>query len=155
MLAAARPEARITLVESVSRKCEFLRTAARRMDLQNVEVAWTRAEEWQSGLGRCDVVCARALAALPVLAEYAAPLLVQDGVLIAWKGAVSPEEAADGIAAAAQLGLVVEPVRPVTPFRGSERRTLHVLRKVAPTPPEFPRRPGMATKRPLSAKKVR
>jgi hypothetical protein len=53
------------------------------------------------------------------------------------------------------LGLAAEPVRSVVPFAGSERRTLHVLRKIGPTPPEFPRRAGMATKRPLTAKKLR
>lgn len=153
VLAAARPAADVVLVESASRKCAFLRAAAREMGLGNVEVMWGRAEEWQDGLGRCDVVCARALAALPVLVEYAAPLLREQGVLIAWKGVVDAAEAADGAAAAAQLGMREEPVRAVTPFRGSERRTLHVVRKIAPTPPGYPRRPGMATKRPLSAAK--
>ena len=155
VLATALPDAHVVLVESAGRKGEFLRAAAAAMDLGNVEVVWARAEEWQDGRGRCDVVCARALAALPVLCEYAAPLLREDGVLVAWKGAVSGEEAADGVAAAARLGLTPEEVQAVAPYRGSERRTLHVLRKTAPTPPEFPRRPGIATKRPLSAKKAR
>ena len=155
VLAAALPDAELVLVESVGRKCEFLRSAALAMGLQNVEVVWARAEEWREGLGRCDVVCARALAALAVLAEYAAPLLRDGGVLVAWKGAVAGQEADDAAAAARHLGLATEPVRAVVPFAGSERRTLHVLRKTGPTPPEFPRRAGMATKRPLSAKKLR
>jgi 16S rRNA (guanine527-N7)-methyltransferase len=121
------------------------------MGLQNAEVVWSRAESWDAGLGRCDAVCARALAPLPVLCEYAAPLLRDGGILVAWKGAVSETEAADAAAAAAHLGLAPQPVRPVVPFTGSERRTLHVLRKAAPTPPNYPRRPGIATKRPLSA----
>ena len=74
---------------------------------------------------------------------------------MAWKGAVDDTEAADAAAAARHLGLAPEQVRAVVPFPGSERRTLHVLRKTAPTPPGFPRRAGMATKRPLSAKNVR
>jgi 16S rRNA (guanine527-N7)-methyltransferase len=155
VLAAARPDARVVLVEAASRKCAFLRDAVSEMRLANVEVAWSRAEEWQDGLGRCDVVCARALASLPVLVEYAAPLLREHGVLVAWKGLVSDTEAVDGAAAAAQLGMREEVVRSVTPFLGSEQRTLHVVRKIAPTPAGFPRRPGMATKRPLSAKKPR
>jgi 16S rRNA (guanine527-N7)-methyltransferase len=155
VLAAALPDARVVLVEAASRKCAFLRAAARDMRLANVEVAWSRAEEWQDGLGRCDVVCARALASLPVLVEYAAPLLREQGVLVAWKGVVPDAEAEDGAAAAAELGMSLEAVRSVTPFPGSERRTLHVVRKIAPTPAGFPRRPGMATKRPLSAKKPR
>jgi 16S rRNA (guanine527-N7)-methyltransferase len=155
VLAAALPEARVHLVESVGRKCAFLRSAAEAMELRNVEVVWARAEEWSDGAGRCDVVSARALAALGVLCEYAAPLLADRGVLVAWKGAIAADEAADAAAAAAHLGLAAEPVRAVVPFAGSERRTLHVLRKIAPTPPGFPRRPGMATKRPLTAKNLR
>jgi 16S rRNA (guanine527-N7)-methyltransferase len=155
VLAAVLPQVRVVLVESAGRKCEFLRSAAAAMGLANVEVVWSRAEDWRDGIGRCDVVCARALAALPVLCEYAAPLLREGGVLVAWKGSVSAEEAADASAAAEHLGLAVEPVRAVSPFPGSERRTLHVVRKIAPTPAGFPRRAGMATKRPLTARKLR
>jgi 16S rRNA (guanine527-N7)-methyltransferase len=155
VLAAVLPRARVILVDSARRKCEFLRSAATSMGFVNADVVWSRAEEWREGHGRCDVVCARALAALPVLCEYAAPLLREGGVLVAWKGAVDGDETSDAAAAAAHLGLTVEPVRPVVPFPGSERRTLHVMRKIAPTPPGFPRRPGIATKRPLTAKKLR
>jgi 16S rRNA (guanine527-N7)-methyltransferase len=155
VLAAALPDARVVLVEAASRKCEFIQAAAHAMNLANVEVVHSRAEGWRDGVGRCDVVCARALAALPVLCEYAAPLLRHDGLLVAWKGAVSDMEATDGAAAAAHLGLDAEPVRSVVPFPGSKQRTLHVFRKVAPTPPDYPRRPGVATKRPLSATNLR
>jgi 16S rRNA (guanine527-N7)-methyltransferase len=155
VLAAALPDAQLILVESAARKCDFLRAATTAMGLANVEVVWARAEEWRDGIGRCDVVCARAVAALGVLAEYAAPLLRDGGVLVAWKGAIDEAEAGDAAAAAQHLGMAIEPVRSVVPFAGSQRRTLHVLRKIGPTPPEFPRRAGMATKRPLSAKKLR
>jgi 16S rRNA (guanine527-N7)-methyltransferase len=87
-----------------------------------------------------------------VLAEYAAPLLRKDGVLVAWKGRRDAAEERDAVAAAAELGLAVEEIRPVDPYPGAEHRHLHVLRKVAPTPDRFPRRPGMARKRPLRAK---
>jgi 16S rRNA (guanine527-N7)-methyltransferase len=62
---------------------------------------------------------------------------------------VTDEEAAAGAAAAAVLGLEVGEVRAVAPYPAAERRTLHVFRKIAPTPERFPRRPGMAVKRPL------
>lgn len=155
VLAAVIRDAHVVLVEASRRKCEFLRSAIAAMGLDNAEVICARAEEWSDGIGRCDIVCARALGALPVLCEYAAPLLRQEGLLVAWKGAVSEAEAADAQAAAAQLGLAPEQVRPVVPFAGSERRLLYVLRKVAPTPPRYPRRPGIATKRPLSARSQR
>ena len=112
----------------------------------------SRAEAWDDGPERSDVVCARALAALPVLCEYAAPLLVDGGALVAWKGLVGDEEAADGLAAASRLGLEADRVATVPPFPGAERRTLHIYRKMAPTPPDFPRRPGIAIKRPMSAR---
>jgi len=155
VLAAVLPAAEVVLVEAARRKCVFLRSAIAEMTLDNAEVACSRIEEWNEGAARCDVVCARALAALPVLYEYAAPLLRQGGVLVAWKGAVPNDEAADADAAAAHLGLQHESVRTVVPFPGSARRTLHVVRKVAPTPAKYPRRPGIATKRPLSARTLR
>ena len=102
-----------------------------------------------------DVVTARALAALPVLCEYAAPLLREGGALVAWKGAVDEREEADGLHAAEVLGLAREEVRAVVPYPGSQRRTLHVFRKVGPTPAGYPRRPGMAAKRPLTAPGIR
>lgn len=153
VLATVLPRARVTLVESVEKKCAFAEATASAMGVENVEVVCARAEDWVAGRERCDVVCARALAALPVLCEYAAPLLRDGGVLVAWKGAVNTEEGADGAAAAEVLRLRLEPALDVTPFRGSGRRTLHVARKIGPTPPGFPRRAGMATKRPLSATK--
>ncbi len=155
VLAAALPDAHVVLVEASARKCDFMRAAVGAMQLTNAEVAWSRAEEWGEGLGRCDMVTARALAALPVLCEYAAPLLCDGGGLVAWKGAVSSTEAEDAHAAAAHLGLTAEPVRSVVPYPGSQRRTLHAFRKVAPTPPTYPRRAGIATKRPLSAANLR
>jgi 16S rRNA (guanine527-N7)-methyltransferase len=96
-----------------------------------------------------DIVTARALAALPVLCEYAAPLLADGGMLVAWKGAVEADEASEGEAAAALLGLAPSEVLAVDPYPAAERRTLHLYRKVAPTPDRFPRRAGMALKRPL------
>jgi 16S rRNA (guanine527-N7)-methyltransferase len=148
-LAVALPEARVALVESVGRKGAFIERCIAAMGLRNAEVVVARAEEWRAGLGACDVVTARALAPLNVLAEYAAPLLRDGGVLVAWKGHRDEAEERDGAAAAARLGLAVEEVRAVAPFAEAQARHLVVLRKIAPTPPGFPRRAGMARKRPL------
>jgi 16S rRNA (guanine527-N7)-methyltransferase len=145
-LAAALPDAHVALVESAARHCRYLEKAVAVGALANAEVVHARVEEWSA---TNDVVCARALAALPVLCEYAAPLLADGGVLVAWKGAVPPDEAAAGERAAELLGLQLDDVRDVDPYPAAHRRTLHVFRKVAPTPERFPRRPGMAVKRPL------
>jgi 16S rRNA (guanine527-N7)-methyltransferase len=146
-LAAALPAARVALVESAIRHCRYLERAAE--GLPNVTVVHARAEEWTAGLGANDLVTARALAALPIVLEYAAPLLESGGHVVAWKGAVSAEESTSGAKAADILGLEAVAVVPVQPFPSARDRTLHVFRKVAPTPARFPRRAGMATKRPL------
>jgi 16S rRNA (guanine527-N7)-methyltransferase len=154
-LAAALPRARVALVESASRHCRYLERAVEAAGIANVDVVHARAEDWTAGMGANDLLTARAVAALPVLCEYAAPLLAEGGTLVAWKGAVGPGELADGRAAAAVLGL--EPHEPlhVVPYAGARDHTLHTFRKIAPTPERFPRRPGMATKRPLSAQALR
>jgi 16S rRNA (guanine527-N7)-methyltransferase len=148
-LAAALTAAGVALVESAIRHCRYLERAVAAGRLENAKVVHARAEEWRDGFGAHDVVTARALAALPVLCEYAAPLLADDGVLVAWKGLVEPAEAEAGAAASTQLGLEPVAVHAVDPYPEAERRTLHVFRKIAPTPERFPRRPGMAVKRPL------
>jgi 16S rRNA (guanine527-N7)-methyltransferase len=148
-LAAALP-ARVALVESAIRRCQYLERAVAAGGLGNVDVVHARAEEWPEGIGAHDLVTARALAALPVLCEYAAPLLAEGGALVAWKSLVEPAEAEAGAAAAAVLGLEPAGVHAVDPYPEAERRTLHVFRKIAPTPDRFPRRPGMAVKRPLA-----
>jgi 16S rRNA (guanine527-N7)-methyltransferase len=151
-LALALPGATIAAVESTARKCAFIGAAAEAAGLTNVEIVAERAESWSEGLGTRDLVTARALAPLSVLAEYAAPLLREGGALVAWKGRRDAVEEQEAAAACAELGLAVEDVHGVHPYPGAQHRHLHVLRKIAPTPPRFPRRPGMARKRPLGAK---
>ena len=150
-LAAALPGAHVSLVESAVRHCRYLSRAVEVAGLGNVDVVHARAEEWRDGFGVHDLVTARAVAALPVLCEYAAPLLAVGGSLVAWKGAVAPEELADGAAAAEVLGLEAVEVVRVVPYAGARDHSLHVFCKIAPTPERFPRRAGMAVKRPLSA----
>jgi 16S rRNA (guanine527-N7)-methyltransferase len=151
VLAAALPQARVALVESNKRKCEFLERAVDAMELRNAAVVAERAESWGAGAGAHDLVTARALAPLNVLVEYAAPLLGEDGALVAWKGRRDEAEEADGAAAAALTGLAAVQIAPVHPWAGAEHLHLHVYVKVGATPNRFPRRPGMASKRPLRA----
>jgi 16S rRNA (guanine527-N7)-methyltransferase len=149
ILAIALPAATVELVESVARKCAFLERLCADAGVRNARVVRARAEELPAGAGRHDLVTARALAPLPVLCEYAAPLLQVGGSLVAWKGEVSAAEARAGERAAALLGLSPHGVVRSEPYAGSVAHHLHVYRKVAPTPPGYPRRPGMARKRPL------
>ncbi len=148
-LAAALSGARVRLVEATGRKCLFLARAAERAGLENAEVVHSRAEAWEDGAQACDLVTARALAPLTVIAEYAAPLLRVGGAVVAWKGRRDAGEESDGAYAAAQVGLVAGDVVSVTPFPAARDRHLHLFTKVEPTPARYPRRPGMAAKRPL------
>jgi 16S rRNA (guanine527-N7)-methyltransferase len=150
-LAIALPQARVALVESVGRKCAFLERAVRALELDNVEVVNARAEAWPAGLEVHDVVTARALAPLPVLVEYAAPLLRRDGALVAWKTRLHPAEEADGEVAAVALGMSPPEALAVHPYAGAGERCLYSSLKVRSTPKTYPRRPGMARKRPLGA----
>jgi 16S rRNA (guanine527-N7)-methyltransferase len=146
-LAAALPACAVALVESASRRCQYLARATDAAGLGNVEVVHARAEEWRPEPQ--DVVTARALAALPVVCEYAAPLLREGGTLIAWKGELGTGEAAAGARAAELLGLSAPEAVDVDPYAGAGPATLVIAHKIAPTPGRYPRRPGMALKRPL------
>lgn len=150
-LASAKPGARFALVESNGRKCLFIARAATACGLDNVEVVNARVEAWAAGLGHFELVTARALAPLAVVAEYAAPLLTEGGHLVAWRGRRDPGAEAAAASAARELGLAVVGIQPAHPYVGARWRHLHVFVKDRPTPPIFPRRPGMATKRPLGS----
>ncbi|HET8593515.1 MAG TPA: 16S rRNA (guanine(527)-N(7))-methyltransferase RsmG [Solirubrobacterales bacterium] len=151
VLAARLPAARVDLIESVRRKCDFLRTAIERMGLRNADVVCERSETWAGGEGReaYDAVTVRAVGSLATLAELASPLLRDGGVLVAWKGARSRREEDDLRRAAPALAMEPLEVRATTPYPGSRDRHIHLLRKNGPTPNGLPRRPGMAAKRPF------
>jgi 16S rRNA (guanine527-N7)-methyltransferase len=150
-LAIARPETSVALVESNRRKCEFIARAAAACGLSNATVVPTRAEAWFEGRERFELVTARALAPVPVVAEYAAPLLRLGGALLVWRGRPDPAEEAAARTASTELGLDYEAPRSVEPYSGAVQRHLQLLIKTSPTPPRFPRRPGVARKRPLGA----
>lgn len=149
VLAVALPGALVTAVESTGRKCAFIRETAAALGLANLSVACARAEDWTEGIEANDVVCARAVAPLGVLCEYAAPLLTMGGTLIAWKGRLEDGELEAAAGAAAELGLSPPVLQPVRPYPGSEHRRLAVVIKEVITPDRFPRRTGVAFKRPL------
>jgi 16S rRNA (guanine527-N7)-methyltransferase len=150
VLAVALPRAEVDLVESIGRKCDFIERAAREAGIANARVINARSEEVAAAAGReaYDVVTARAVGRLSTLAELASPLLRDDGVLVAWKGKRDAAEEAQLERASSQLAMRPEQIIDVGDRAGSKYRHLHVLRKVAPTPLDLPRRAGMAKKRP-------
>ncbi len=150
VLAVALPGAQVDLVESVGRKCEFMRRAIAAAEIPNATVLNTRSEYLASADGReaYEAVTARAVGRLSTLAELASPLLKPNGVLVAWKGKRDPEEEQQLGNAAESLAMTPEQILDVGNRAGSEHRHLHIIRKSGPTPDNLPRNPGIAKKRP-------
>ncbi len=137
-LAAARPDLDFVLLESNRRKCDFLRKVA--AEFENVSVVCERAEEHAAGAGRdaYGTAVARALAGPPVAAEWCLPLVRPGGRAVLFLGPSADVNAVSK--AAAEVAAEVE----------ESPGGFVVLRKTGPTPERFPRRPGMAKKRPLA-----
>jgi 16S rRNA (guanine527-N7)-methyltransferase len=149
VLAAALPDLQMHLVEAQRSKCTYIASLVAAMALQNSRVVCRRAESWEEGRGAHDLVVARALGPQPLVLEYAAPLLGLGGRLVEWRGSRDEGDEADAAIAASALGLRRVEVRAVVPFTGARSRHLHVFEKVAETPARFPRREGVAARRPL------
>ena len=137
-LASARPGLEFVLLESSRRKCAFLEGVAAEFD--NVSVVCARAEEHAAAAGRdaYGTAVARALAAPPVAAEWCLPLVRQGGRAMLFVGPTADLEAV--AKAAAELAGELE----------ESPAGFALIRKTGPTPARFPRRPGVAKKRPLA-----
>ncbi len=152
-LKIAFPQLQMTLVESTGKKAEFCRRVADELGLQGVEVVHARAEEVghrPQHRQAYDWALARAVAQLPVLVEYLLPLLKLGGKAVAQKGETGPAEAHAAEGALRLLGGRVAQLISVELPHVAETRYLVVVEKIAATPPEYPRRPGMPAKNPLS-----
>ncbi|MGI8999932.1 MAG: 16S rRNA (guanine(527)-N(7))-methyltransferase RsmG [Candidatus Limnocylindria bacterium] len=150
VLAIARPDVSWTLVDSIRKKAGAMRGFIAALGLPNVSVIAERAEilgHDPEHRERVDLVAARACAALPVLAEYALPLVRIGGTALAWKGLIGDQELAKGRAAAATLGADLEVRETGSAALGDHRFV--VMHKVAATPHRFPRRPGEPARQPL------
>ena len=133
-LAATLPDRHVTLLEAERRKCRFLETWA--AELPNLSVTWGRAEEQEPGT--FGVAVAKALAHPPTAAEWCLPLVREGGLVVLWVGeSAEPDRVA---IVAERLGGTIEPAPD----------GLLAIRKTGLTPPGFPRRTGVAKKRPLA-----
>jgi 16S rRNA (guanine527-N7)-methyltransferase len=156
-IAAALPGAHVDLVESIGRKCDFMARAIADAGIANATVVRGRAETWaekpppEGGREANQAVTARAVGRMSTLAELASPLLVEGGVLVAWKGRRRSDEELELERAAERLSMEPVEILPVGPYAGSRHRHLHVVRKCGPTPAGLPRRPGLAKKRPFGS----
>ena len=147
------PAFQLTLIESHGRRCRFLETAIEELALEGVTVLQARAEEagrdpaWRE---RFDVALARAVAPLPVLVEYALPLLRPGGVLATPKGGRAAAELHEAAGAIEALGGCAEEPRPLSLPQGAAAQRLLLVRRCGELPDRYPRRPGIPSKRPLS-----
>ena len=138
-LAAAFPEREVTLLEAGGRKCDFLRRVA--AGFPNVRVVHGRAEEQETDVW--GVAVAKALAEPPVAVEWCLPLVRPGGIVVLYTAADADPVRVSAVAA--RVGGGAAGVVPV-----SDTRALLVIGKLEPTPAGFPRRPGVARKRPLA-----
>jgi len=146
------PSMQLTLVESVGKKANFCRHAVETLKLEAVEVVAARAEEvGQMSAQResYDWAVARAVADLPALVEYLLPLVQLGGCVLAQKGQSGPAEAHKAEKALKLLGGRMRKLIPVALPGVVEERYLVVVDKVAATPPQYPRQPGIPAKKPL------
>jgi 16S rRNA (guanine527-N7)-methyltransferase len=151
VLAIARPGVMFTMLEAQKKRAGFLCDAVRELGLENARAVHIRAEDAgrdPSYRERFDVVAARALAAAPVLCEYAMPLLSVGGRMIAYKGALAGNEAQGAHRALQALGGAKARTVPAgVPGLG---HTLFIAEKTGQTPDKYPRRAGVPKRKPIA-----
>lgn len=151
-LKIVRPDWRITLIDATGKKITFLREVIAELKLEGITAEQIRAEDAGQNLAhreQYDVVLARAVARLPILAEYLLPLCKVGGLCVAMKGETAQVEAADAEFAIRTLGGQLERLQVVELPEVDEKHYLVGLRKVSATPRAYPRRVGIAAKKPL------
>lgn len=157
-LAIARPDLQITALDSTAKKTAYILSTAQKLGLSNVSVLCGRAEELGVNTEyreKFDVVCARAVAELRVLAEWCVPFTRKDGLFIAMKGKNGVIELADAKNAVKTLLISLEKEDKFNLFdissqnEADAKRHIFVFKKTAPTPSKYPRRNAQIQKKPL------
>lgn len=146
------PNLKITLVESVGKKADFCRHIVQVLKLEQVDVVQARAEEIgldKNHRERYDWAVARAVANMPVLMEYLLPLVRVGGAVLAQKGESGPAEAHSADRAIKLLGGQLRKLQKINLPSIAEDRYLVVVEKCATTPPGYPRRVGLPSKKPI------
>jgi 16S rRNA (guanine527-N7)-methyltransferase len=146
------PKIELTLLEATAKKTHFLEHIVTQLKLNNVQILNARAEEAGHHPHRreqSDIVLARAVAQMPTLSEYLLPFCKIGGRCVALKGETASAEVQQAETALRILGGHVEKLIPVELPQVAETHYLVVIEKIAATPPQYPRRPGIPAKRPL------
>ena len=147
-LAIACPGAKVTLLDSLAKRMNWLEVAVPALGVKNAEFITARAEEAVATRRESyDYATSRAVARLNILLELTAPYVKVGGAVLAMKGAAAREELEEAKSAISRLGLKIEAVREF-PVDGTAHAVI-VLRKVSPTPAKYPRRFAKIKQKPL------
>jgi 16S rRNA (guanine527-N7)-methyltransferase len=148
------PGIRLVLLEATTKKAEFLHHLNSELGLDNVEVVVGRAEEVAHNVQyreKFDLVLSRAVAPLPTLAELTLPFGTVGGSFVAQKKGGIEAELNNASRAITRLGGKLREVKEIDPEELSDERLLVIIDKVKSTPSEYPRRPGIPAKRPITS----
>ncbi|MBQ4552925.1 MAG: 16S rRNA (guanine(527)-N(7))-methyltransferase RsmG [Clostridia bacterium] len=151
MLAIARPDLQVTLLDAQRKRCDFLQTVCDTLNLKNVTVLHARAEDGARGNLRetMDLAVARAVAPLNVLSEYLVPYVKIGGYALCWKGPAVKDELEEGKKAAQMLGGKAEELIRL-PIEGREHY-IQPIKKMVATARRYPRKSGTPSKEPLGS----
>ena len=152
VLKIAKPEIKLTLLDSLNKRINFLKDVCEKVGINDVEFVHSRAEDGGKNRdyrGKFDTVVSRAVANLTVLSEWCIPFLKQGGYFLALKGPLAEQEVKDAKRAIKILGGQIEDiVEAEIPFTELKHKII-VIKKVGQTPLKYPRKPGIATKTPI------
>lgn len=147
-----RPELKVILMDSLKKRLDFLDIVIKTLGLISIDTVHARAEDFGRDAnyrGYFDTVSSRAVARLPILLEYALPVLKVKGLFLASKGLQADHELVESEKALKTLGGISEGIKHFNLGDSAEHRAVIVIRKVIPTPSQYPRKAGTPTKNPI------
>jgi len=148
----AAPQIKITLLDSLNKRINFLTELSKELSLENVECIHSRAEDGGQNpqlREKFDYCVSRAVANLAVLSEYCLPFVRVGGTFVSLKGPDVTEEVKEGEAAIKKLGGKIERIEKIEIPMSDITHSFVIIKKVAPTPKAYPRKAGTATKKPI------
>ncbi len=150
-LKIARPGLKVTMLDSLAKRVDFLRLVISELGLTEIEAIHSRAEDGARNAMResYDIATARAVADLAVLAEYALPFVKVGGYFIAMKGSTPEEEINGAKSAIKAMGGRIEQVKEIFIENGGLNHSLVIIKKIAKTPSKYPRKAGKPAKEPI------
>ena len=151
-IAIVCPDMRITLLDSLRKRTDFLALCRDELSLGNMEPVHTRAEDGARDpfhREKYDFAVSRAVASLPVLCEYCIPFVKKGGAFISYKSLKADQEVKDSEKAVHLLGGEIEHISHLKLAGTDEERNLIVIRKTGDTPKKYPRKSGMPSKKPI------